>query len=689
MKRVLITGGAGFIGLHLAKHLAEDGYVVVIIDNFERGREDADFNELIKKNNVDFINGDITKYETFDLLEGEFDYVYHLAAINGTENFYNLPDKVLRVGILGTLNILEWFSKQKKGKLLFSSSSEAYAGTMRLLKEKFPIPTPENIPLTVEDSSNVRWSYGASKILSEVAIYSYAKSRGLDRFSIIRYHNIYGPRMGYEHVIPQFIERIVNEENPFKIYGGEETRTFCYIDDAVKATRMVMETESTNKRIIHIGRSDGEIKIIDIAKELFKISGFYPTIEILEAPEGCVKRRCPDTTKLKEIGFEAKVSLEDGLRKTFDWYNKKFNELIPVANTYIGEEEAKATYEVVKSGWIRMGKKVQEFEQEFAKITGAKHAIAVNNGTSALHVALAAVGIKEGDEVIIPTITFISTANAVIYQNAKPILAECDPKTYNITAEEIEKRITPRTKAIIPVDMNGMPIDYDSILEVARRHSIPVIADSAESLGASYNGRNIGSIAPIHIFSFFPNKNITTGEGGMITTNDDELAKKMRQILNQGQDYRYHHIVLGYNYRMTDIQAAIGIEQLKRLKMVVEEKEKLAKKYNSAFKDCKKIKIPHVPEYVTQHSWYMYAISVDEKIRDEVVEKLKQMNIETRLSFPPVHIQPYYQQRFGYYDESLPVSFHAWKALINIPLWINMGNKQEKVIKKIINLIER
>lgn len=364
-------------------------------------------------------------------------------------------------------------------------------------------------------------------------------------------------------------------------------------------------------------------------------------------------------------------------------------EIIPVANTFLGEEEAKAAYDAVKSGWVSfLGPKVKEFEQEFAKEVGSKYAIAVNSGTAALHVALAALGIKEGDEVIVPSLTFISTANAVLYQNAIPVLAECDPKTYNITPEEIEKRIAKRTKAIIPVDMNGLPVDYDSILKISEKHSIPIIADSAESLGARYKNRKVGSIAPIHIFSFFPNKNITTGEGGMLTTNNSDLEKKMRIILNQGQDYRYHHIMLGYNYRMTNIQASVGIEQLKRLEFIIEEKEKIAQKYAHAFKNSKNIKTPHIPDYVTQHAWYMYTISVEGIDRDNVVKKLDEANIQTRLSFPPVHTQPLYQEKFNYKNESLPVSHNAWKKLINIPIWAGLGDKQDYIIAKIEEICE-
>lgn len=359
--------------------------------------------------------------------------------------------------------------------------------------------------------------------------------------------------------------------------------------------------------------------------------------------------------------------------------------MIPVANPVIGEEEAKAVYDTVKSCWISMGKKVEEFEDRFKKEVNAKFTIAVNSGTSALHLALAALGIKAGDEVIMPTLTFISTANAVLYQNAKPVLVECDPRTYNTTAEDIEKGITRKTKAIVPVDMNGMPVDYDAILEVGEKHNIPVIADSAESLGAVYKNKKVGSIAQMHIFSFFANKNVTTGEGGMITTNNKELWEKMKILRNQGQDYRYHHIEVGYNYRMTDIAAAIGIAQLKRLQWVINGKESIAKRYNEAFSNRKHIEAPFVPEYVRQHAWYMYAIKV-KKDRDMVNGQLNKKNIETRLSFPPIHTQPCYQKIFGYNDNSFPISFSAWKSLIDIPIWPGLGKEnQDHIIKAVLD----
>ncbi|MBH30546.1 MAG: hypothetical protein CMG71_00975 [Candidatus Marinimicrobia bacterium] len=354
---------------------------------------------------------------------------------------------------------------------------------------------------------------------------------------------------------------------------------------------------------------------------------------------------------------------------------------IPVANPLIGEEEAQAVYEIVKSGWVSMGKKVEEFEQNFAEYISSKYAIAVNNGTTALHLALIAMGIKKGDEVLVPDITFISTANVVLYENARPVIVECDPKTYNISLEDAEKRITGKTKAIIPVDMNGMPFDYEEIFSFANKHGLKVIADSAESLGAVYRGQKTGAVAPIHIFSFFPNKNITTGEGGMITTNDDSLAEQVRKLRNQGQDYRYHHVMLGYNYRMIDILAAMGIEQLKRIDHIITEKNKIAQRYSIEFANDPFISQPFLPDYVDQHSWYMYAVSLKENIdRDYVVNELKEKGIDTRLSFPPVHLQPYYQDKFGYDDNSYPVSLKAWKQLIDLPIWVGLSEEDQNYV---------
>tara|TARA_R100001594_G_scaffold5547_1_gene17048 strand:- start:10470 stop:11471 length:1002 start_codon:yes stop_codon:yes gene_type:complete len=321
MRKVLITGGAGFVGLHLSKYLLDRGYEVTIIDNFARPNNDDEFLEVIENENCKPITGDITTTQLFDELpKNYYDDIYHLAAINGTSNFYNHPVDVFKVGIIGTLNVLDWVVKQNKGKVLYTSSCEAYAGTMRMMKDDFPIPTPENIPLSVDDVSNVRWSYGTGKLASEVALNSYKSQYDFDNFSIVRPHNFFGPRMGFEHVIPQFVDRIIKKETPFKIYGGDETRSFCYIDNVIKSLVMIQESDKTNGETYHVGNDKEEITIMDLAKMLFEIAGKEPNFEILPAPEGSVKRRCPNIDKLRGLGYDVIYPTKEGLERTYNWY---------------------------------------------------------------------------------------------------------------------------------------------------------------------------------------------------------------------------------------------------------------------------------------------------------------------------------------------------------------------------------
>ncbi len=322
MKKTLITGGAGTIGYFLGKSLAEQGQEVVLADNLSRGKLDEEMEGLLKMPNVKFVNLDVTDANQFKSLDRDFDFVYHLAAINGTKNFYSMPEKVLRVGVLGTINILDWFKDNKKGKILFTSSNEAYASYINL--QGGPIPTPENIPLCIDDVFNARWSYGAGKLIGEVLFINYSRAYKFP-MSIVRYHNSYGPRMGFDHVMPEFFARIIKKEEPFKIFGGKETRAFCYISDTVRATQEIMESEKTNGEVVHIGNDREEISMEDLAEKMFKVFNYHPQkVEIQPAPQGAVKRRCPDLTKIRKLlGYEPKVDLEEGLKLTFEWYKNK------------------------------------------------------------------------------------------------------------------------------------------------------------------------------------------------------------------------------------------------------------------------------------------------------------------------------------------------------------------------------
>tara|TARA_Y100000590_G_scaffold414035_1_gene510499 strand:- start:248 stop:1372 length:1125 start_codon:yes stop_codon:yes gene_type:complete len=360
------------------------------------------------------------------------------------------------------------------------------------------------------------------------------------------------------------------------------------------------------------------------------------------------------------------------------------NNFIPIAQPLLGEEEAKAVYHTIKSGWISMGKKVEEFEGLCCEYLNVKHAIAMNNGTSTLSSLLTALDIKYGDEVVVPNLTYISSANVIEYHSATPILADNDPRTFNISVDNIKNKITDRTKLVMSVDLKGQPVDYDEIIELCDRMGVPLIADSAESFGAIYKSKKVGSQALAHSFSFFANKNLTTGEGGLITTNDNELAKKLKIIRNQGQEGRYNHTHLGNNFRMNDITATIGIEQLKKIDQIINKKKIIADIYNDNFKENKFIETPKVPNYCTQPTWYMYSITVQKKFRDELVNHLKNSNIDTRLSFPPISVQPYYKNKYSFDNSVLTNSIYNFETFLDIPVSILMSEiDQNKIISEI------
>ena len=325
MGRILVTGAAGFIGYHLIKLLAKEDCEIVACDNLSRGQMDKEMEQICQSKNVKFINCDLTDGKESQKLAGNYSHIYHLAAINGTKYFYEKPNEVLRVNILSLVNLLEWVKNSTVDKLLFTSSSEVYAGTARAFT--LPVPTPEDVPLTIDDVFNPRLSYAGSKLIGELFMINY--SRVFDfPMTIIRYHNVYGPRMGYEHVIPEFNVRILKRQNPFKLYGSTDTRAFCYVDDAVMATKMVMQTSTTNGGIIHVGNPFEEIQILDLAKKMLDLFNFHPPIEILPAPQGSVSRRCPDISKLNRLTlFKPQIALNTGLVKTFEWYKHRLSTL--------------------------------------------------------------------------------------------------------------------------------------------------------------------------------------------------------------------------------------------------------------------------------------------------------------------------------------------------------------------------
>lgn len=355
--------------------------------------------------------------------------------------------------------------------------------------------------------------------------------------------------------------------------------------------------------------------------------------------------------------------------------------MIPVCEPFLSGKELEYAVDCLKTKWISSkGKYIEQFEQKFADYCGCKYGISTTSGTTALHLALASLEIGPGDEVIVPTFTMISTVFAIVYTGAKPVLVDAEPETWNIDTTKIEERITPRTKAITPVHIYGHPCDMNPIMEIAERHNLYVIEDAAEAHGAEYRGRKAGGIGNVNCFSFYANKIITTGEGGMVITSDGRIAEKARSLkdLAFSKDRRFLHTDLGFNYRMTNIQAAIGLAQLGRIDELVERRRNNAYRYNSLLKDIGGIKLPPEKEWAKNVHW-MYSILIKDEFgmrRDELMSKLGQKGIETRSFFIPMHQQPVFHKLGLFNRESYPVAEELSRKGLYLPSSSGLKEKQ-------------
>lgn len=376
--------------------------------------------------------------------------------------------------------------------------------------------------------------------------------------------------------------------------------------------------------------------------------------------------------------------------------------MIPYGRQSIDEEDIQAVVEVLRSDWLTTGPKIVEFERAFADLVGAKEAVAVCNGTAALHGAIYALGIEPGDEVIVPSITFVSSANCVVFQRGVPVFADVDPDTLLLDPVQAETKITPRTKAIIAVDYTGQPCDYERLQALADQHGLALVADACHSLGGEYNGRPVGSLADLNVFSFHPVKHITTGEGGMIATNDHTLARRIRMFRNHGitTDHRqreelgswfYEMVDLGYNYRITDFQCALGLSQLKKLPGWVTRRQEIARRYDKAFASLAEIEPLHVGKNLT-HAYHLYVVRLNlEKLqgeRTEIFAAIRAAGIGVNVHYMPVHLQPFYRQNFATKPGDCPIAELAYERLLTLPLHPKMSSQDiDKVINGVLDTV--
>jgi len=384
--------------------------------------------------------------------------------------------------------------------------------------------------------------------------------------------------------------------------------------------------------------------------------------------------------------------------------------LVPLARPDITKREVEAIIGLMDSGILSIGPKVVEFERIIADYVGLKYAIAVNSGTSALHLIVRSVGLGRGKVMLTSPFTFVSSANVAIYEGAIPVFADIDEKTYNISPETLDEALEKYSrkgleteklslKNFLPdlfmgVDIFGHPMDWEGIEAVCQKYAIPIVEDSCEALGSSYLGKKAGSFGLAGAFAFYPNKQITTGEGGIIVTNDPSINELSRSMRNQGRGVAedwLEHVRLGYNYRMDELSAALGIEQMKRIDEILRKRKVVADRYSALLSKIGGITVPYLEDYVTSMGWFVYVIRLDERIdRDRFMDRLKENGVQCREYFRPVHLQPFYVEEFGYREGSFPVTERISAQTVAIPFFSNLSpDEQEYVAQVVAKAVER
>lgn len=363
---------------------------------------------------------------------------------------------------------------------------------------------------------------------------------------------------------------------------------------------------------------------------------------------------------------------------------------IPIAKPYIDKDDISGVAGVLKSGWLSLGPKYKEFEKNFAKYVGVKYACSVSSGTAALHLGVKALGLKTGDEVITSPFSFVSSSNCLLYEDIKPVFVDIEESTFNMDPSLIERAVTKKTKAILPVHIFGQSADMDSIMQIARKYKLKILEDSCESLGATYKGQMVGTTGDIGTYAFYPNKQMTTGEGGMIVTNKKDLYDLCDSFRNQGRSKNGDWLVherLGYNYRMDEMSASLGITQLKKIDWMIEEKRKIAAWYNRVLGDINGVEPPAVREDRT-HSWFVYIVRIKNGKKNRLMRGLSRAGFQTKPYLPVIHLQSFMRQIFGFKEGDFPVAELVSEETLALPLYIGLTEKDvEYIVDKIKEIL--
>jgi len=430
----------------------------------------------------------------------------------------------------------------------------------------------------------------------------------------------------------------------------------------------------------------------DIRRALIKPNGVsLPVVSMMQKRPVTARVGTPPSRLLEimQKGDILQIPLLDAKKRLMDV--ALFSELknIPLASPDISEKERSIIAEVLGTPFLSIGPKVEEFEKKIAAYVGTRYAVAVNSGTSGLHLCVRALDIKDGDEVITTPFSFIASANCILFERAKPVFVDIEPQTLCIDPSRIEKAITKKTKAILPVHIFGHSCDMDAIRKIAKTFKLAIIEDACEALGSEYKGKRVGALGDVATFAFYPNKQITTSEGGMVVTNNERIAKLCRSMRNQGRDEGdawLSHSRLGYNYRMSELPAALGVSQIERIDEILKKRDRVAALYNRTLATIPNISIPFISPTVKM-SWFVYVIKLNpgkfsRHERDSLIKELKSRGIQSRNYFPPIHLEPFYQDMFGYKEGDYPITERIASRTIALPFHNNLSSSEVAFVCK-------
>ncbi len=691
-RTVLVTGGAGYLGTVLCDQLLQGGYRVRCLDRLYFGREPL--RGLLTDPNFELVELDLRDPAAMEALSG-VDAVVHLAGLANDPTSELDPDLTWSVNHLATVSLAQAAIARGIARFVHASSCSVYGRTADEIVD-------ENSPCHPVST------YAQTKLAAEADLLDLARRQPGFAPVSLRQATLFGlsPRMRFDLALNVMALHAVRRGRIDVLGGGAQWRPLVHVADSARAFVAALEApaDTVAGEVLNVGASAHNFRIADLAGLVAHHAGPCTIGVVGEDPDHRSYR--VDFARIERVlGWRAEVSVAAGAaevaaalrsRAIADpdasvHYNVRTlvetpvrTSFLPFSRPQLGAEEEEEVIATLRSGWLTAGPRTQRFERLIAQYVGARHAVAVSSCTAALHLALIAAGVGPGDEVITSPITWPATANVIVHCGASPVFADVEPDTLNLDPARVAETITPRTKVIIPVHMAGQPCDMGPILALARKRGIRVIEDAAHALGASYRGQRIGTISDMTCFSFYPTKNVTTIEGGVVTTDNDDWAEAIRTYslhgMSQGAWKRYtaeagfeHEVLVpGYKYNFTDIQAALGLHQIGRLDGFIAVRRRQADYYDAALADLSEVVRP-VRRAYAEHAHHLYIIQLElERLgctRAEFAEAMKREGIGTGVHFRALHVQHYYRERLELRPEDLPQAARVSERVLSLPLY--------------------